>query len=379
MIEPTLQRLRQAFNANFDQRGEIGASISLWEQGREILALHRGIANAQTGMPWTDSTLIPVYSATKPASAAAFLLALHREGMTPDCSIGEIWPRFPAPYLSIGDVLSHQAGLAALARQASIFDLDDCIAAIEETRPAWLPPQHGYHPHTFGPLLDGMMRFLTGKRIGEFWETEIRRPLGLDFYIGLPETEFYRVGVLYPGRADAAKLHTPFYEQYLRSGTAIHRAFNSVTGLGSVHLMNMPRAWASASPSSGGVASARGLAMFYQAVLGYGKVPVFPDETLVWLQTPLAQGDDLTLLEQTAFSCGAMCDPLLPDGSPARHLYGAHGFGHTGAGGAHGFAEPRSGISFGYVMNAMELSVLPGEKTTALAHAVLLDPSSPGL
>lgn len=379
MTEPTLQRLRNAFLANFDQRGEIGASLSLWQQGEELLSLHAGVADVKTGTPWTERTLIPIYSATKPASAAAFLLALHRAGMSPECSVGEIWPRFPAPYLSIGDVMSHQAGLAALSRQASIFDLDDCIAAIEQTRPAWLPPQHGYHPHTYGPILDALMRFLTGKRIGEYWEEEIRRPLNLDFYIGLPEAEFYRVGVLYPGRADASRLHSPFYEQYLHSGTAIYRAFNSITGLGSVHLMNMPRAWTSASPSSGGVASARGLAMFYQALLGYGHARVFPDDVLAWLATPLVQGDDLTLLEETSFSCGAMCDPLQPDGTPARRLYGDHGFGHTGAGGAHGFAEPRSGISMGYTMNAMEMSVLPGKKTTALAHAVLLGSDPTGL
>lgn len=371
MNEQALQRLRNSFLANFNERGEIGASLSLWERGEEILSLPGGVADVKTRAPWTERTLIPIYSATKPAAASAFLLALHRAGMTPECSVGELWPHFPSPYLSIGDVLSHQAGLASLARQASIFDLDDCIAAIEQTRPAWLPPQHGYHPHTYGPILDALMRFLTGKRIGEYWEEEIRRPLDLDFYIGLPESEFYRVGVLYPGRANPAQLKTPFYEQYLHSGTAIYRAFNSITGLGSVHLMNMPKAWMSASPSSGGLASARGLAMFYQAALGYGKIPLFPVEVRDWLRTPLVQGDDLTLLEVTAFSCGAMCDPLLPDGTPARRLYGDHGFGHTGAGGAHGFAEPCSGMSMGYVMNAMELSVLPGEKTTALAHALL--------
>lgn len=369
---PPFENLVRAFDANFERHGEIGASISLWAHGEEIFSLHRGLADVKTGIAWREDTLVPIYSATKPASAACVLLALHRRGLTPETEVGEFWPRFPAPFLTFGDVLSHQAGLAALARPADLFDLEDCVSAIEATRPAWLPPMHGYHPHTYGPILDQLMVSLCGERIGSFWEREVRAPLGLDFYIGLPESEFHRVGTLYPGKAAPALLHTPFYEQYFKKGSPIHRAFSSITGLGSVHLMNTPRARTSASPASGGIATARGLARFYQALLGYcGGRKVFPPEILSWLSARRVQGNDLTLLEQTAFSCGAMCDPVLPDGAPLRTLYGRHGFGHTGAGGAHGFAEPAAGFSMAYTMNAMEISVLPGEKTSSLVRAAL--------
>ncbi len=371
-LSPSFEPLIGAFDANFSQRGEIGASVSLWLRGQEIFSLHRGTADVKTGLPWQHDTLIPIYSATKPASAACVLLALYRRGMTPDVEIGELWKNFPSPFLTVGEVLSHQGGLAAFVRPADIFDLEDCVAAAEKSRSAWLPPMHGYHPHTYGPILDWLMVCLCGERIGTFWEREVRAPLGLDFYIGLPESEFYRVGTLYPGKVNPSQLHTPFYEQYFRKGTPIYRAFNSITGLGSVHLMNTPRARTSASPASGGLATAHGLAQFYQTLLGYcGGRNVFPEEVLAWLSSRRVQGNDLTLLEQTAFSCGAMCDPTLPDGSPLRTLYGRHGFGHTGAGGAHGFAESATGLSFAYTMNAMEFSVLPGVKTSSLVSAAL--------
>ncbi|MBT9449782.1 beta-lactamase family protein [Akkermansia glycaniphila] len=364
-------RLGAAFDRNFREHGEIGASVSVWQHGKPLLELHGGLADKKTAAPWTASTLIPIYSATKCASAAALLLALHRRGLTADLQAGELWPRFPAPQLTIAQILSHQAGLAALSRQANIFDLDDCIDAIEHTRPAWRPPAHGYHPHTFGPILDGLMRSLTGTRIGPWWEENIRRPLGLDLYIGLPESEHHRVGTLYPGKAAGLDLDTPFYRQYLTSGTPIYRAFHSLSGIDSVRAMNTPVAWASASPASGGIATATGLARFYQILLRHDAPHLFPPSVLHDLATIRTQGDDLTLLTPTAFSCGAMLDPADPaTGRPLRRLFGGTGFGHAGAGGSHAFALPSSGLSFAYTMNQMELSVLPSRKTLELVTVI---------
>lgn len=365
-------RLGAAFDRNFGEHGEVGASVSIWQHGQPLLELHGGLADKKTGAPWTASTLIPIYSATKCASAATLLLALHQRGLTPELPAGELWPRFPAPHLTIAQILAHQAGLASLSRQADIFDLDDCMDAIEHTRPAWQPPAHGYHPHTFGPILDGLMRGLTGTRIGPWWEANIRRPLGLDLYIGLPESEHHRVGTLYPGKAAELDLGTPFYKQYLVSGTPIFRAFHSLTGLDSVRAMNTPAAWTSASPASGGIATANALARFYQCLMGLTAETVFPETVLRDLSSIRTQGDDLTLLTPTAFSCGAMLDPVDPaTGQPLLHLFGGTGFGHAGAGGSHAFALPNRGISFAYTMNQMELSVLPAHKTTTLLSALL--------
>ena len=196
-------------------------------------------------------------------------------------------------------------------------------------------------------------------------------PLGLDLYIGLPESEHHRVGTLYPGKAAGLNLNTPFYKQYLASGTPIFRAFHSLSGMDSVRAMNTPAAWASASPASGGIATADGLARFYQSLMGYGTGNLFPPAVLRDLATIRTQGDDLTLLTPTAFSCGAMLDPRNAEGKPIRRLFGGTGFGHAGAGGSHAFALPDQGISFAYTMNQMELSVLPAHKTTELLSALL--------
>ena len=107
-------------------------------------------------------------------------------------------------------------------------------------------------------------------------------------------------------------------------------------------------------PGQGRVASARGLAQFYQLVLGQ----LLPADVREWLMTPQCRGWDETLQQESAFTCGAMCEPawLFPGG----------GFGHAGAGGCHAFGSPETGLSFAYVMNRMELGNLPGVRVLKL-------------
>ena len=86
-----------------------GASVSIWQHGKELLTVHAG---------WPADSLVPVFSATKPASALCLLLALHDCCRTPELEVGDIWPAFPAPRCTVGQVLSHQCGLAALVEPA---------------------------------------------------------------------------------------------------------------------------------------------------------------------------------------------------------------------------------------------------------------------
>lgn len=337
-----------------------GASVSLWNRGREVRTLCGGECD-ESGRRWSAETLVPIYSATKVPAAACLLLALYDCCQTPDLEVGDLWPAFPAPHCTVAEVLSHQAGLAALEVEASLFDLDACRAAIEKTTPQWSPPCHGYHPHTYGPILDVLMLELTGRRVGSFWEERVRAPLSLDLYIGLPEDQYDRVAMLRRAKVHGKMPETPFYRQFFSPSSQVYRAFHSVRGGETPGEMNTPEMWSCASPAKGGVASARGLAMFYQALMGYLPGSPFPVEVLRWMQTPQIFGEDLTLMESTGFTCGAMYAP----GS----LFGRGGFGHAGAGGSHAFCEPSSGRSFAYVTNMMEVGVLPGSRVMNLIRA----------
>jgi CubicO group peptidase (beta-lactamase class C family) len=124
----------------------------------------------------------------------------------------------------------------------------------------------------------------------------------------------------------------------------------------------------------GGVGTAKALAQFYQAAMGLIESPIsMPIQRA--LQSKQIQGPDQVLLQEMAFTCGCQQDPVNAHGIKMRHLYGPDlsAFGHPGAGGSHAFADPATGLSFAYVMNQMALSVMPGNRSTAMVNALFAD------
>ncbi len=370
-----LFELDRAFQENFLDRDELGASVSVWQDGELLSEWHDGYTTPKRESIWNKETLVPVYSASKGAASASVLKALCDNGLDPSCLVRHVWAQFPVANATIAEALSHQCGLAALSQPVSLFDYEACVQALEQTSPAWLPPRHGYHPHTFGIITDRIIFGLTGMLTAEFWEQEIRKPLGIDFYLKLPESEFNRVATLIPGKSDMESLNSPFYRQYLTPETPIYQAFHSMLGINSVREMNTPKAWTCGAPALTGVASADGMAQFYQACLGYDNQSIFSHEARRYLADTVIDGYDETLMVPSAFTCGMMKDPIDELTSQTlRTLFGAKdGFGHPGAGGCHAFALPSLGISFAYTMNRMDLNVLPGIKTQSLVDALMRD------
>ncbi len=368
-----ITELEKAFQKNFTERNELGASVSIWNKGEEVVSLHQGWCERDEKRPWTADTLVPFYSTTKGLAVGLLLLVMHEKGVTPDHPVAEIWPELSVGKGSIAQLLSHQLGLAALDERVDTMDYSSVIAAIERQKPLWEPGQaHAYHPRTYGFILDEMVRRLTGRPLGVVWREKIALPLSLDAWIGLPDNEFSRVATLYPGKQNKADLESGFYRELNQENSLVRRAFASPRGLHSVREMNEPRAWQAALPAMGGVGSARAVAKFYQAACG--AIPFFPIEVQEWMQQVQSSGDDLVLKTRTAFSCGFQLDPLDKVGRKERHHYGIskRGFGHPGAGGSHSFADPDAGISFCYLMNQMELSPMPGVKSLDMVRAIYL-------
>ena len=135
--------------------------------------------------------------------------------------------------------------------------------------------------------------------------------------------------------------------------------------------MNDPKAWSAGFPAMGGVGTASALAKFYQAAIGAIDSPLGENVKRA-LATVRSSGEDRVLIQPTAFSCGCQFDPLDAGGRKTRELYGPspQAFGHPGAGGSHALGDPDSGISFAYVMNQMELGVMPGPKSLRLVEAL---------
>lgn len=368
------------FEENFSTRGELGASVSVWHQGREVLSLAHGSCDRQGARPWTRDTLVPVFSSTKAPAALCCLLALHEARLPLDCPVAEVWPEFVGGGkggMHFAHLLSHTAGLCALDERVPVHNYEAVVEALETQVPLWEPgTRQGYHARTFGFLMDEIVRRVTGAdSLGQYFHDTLAAPLGLDFWIGLPETEWPRVSPVYPGKISIANADQPFLKAWNTSGTLTQRAFSSPFGIASISEYNQPGFWSAGIASMGGVGSARGLGKLY-AMLAQGGAwegrQLVPAEVLAHLSRTLSQEDDSVLLTPVAFAAGVMQDPVEddPDTGPRklRQHYGPslQAFGHPGAGGSLAFADPGHGLAFAYVMNQMEAGAMPGDKVLGL-------------
>jgi len=310
-------------------------------------------------------TIVPVFSATKGPAAATLIYCLAQAGMDLETEVRRVWREFPVSGVSFGDLISHQCGLAGVNVTIQALDYEGVIDAIVAQQPLWEPlSAHGYHPRLGGFMQDECVRRLTGGTLGEVWRREIAAPLGIDFWIGLPASEDHRVATLYAGKMTADQLKDGFYAQVGKAGSIVNTAFSSPKGVQGAQEMNKPENWRAGYPAMGGVGSARALAQFYQACMGHLDGSPFTAEMRQQFNTRRVNGDDLVLCAPTSFGGGFMMDPVDAGGAKLRQLIGSdqQGYGHPGAGGSHAFADPATGYSFAYVMNQMEVSVLPGAK-----------------
>src|SRR5260370_32815170 len=129
-----LQRLKPLFQENFETFGELGAAVSVWQNGKPIIDLYGGFRDARRENPWTSDTLVLVWSATKGIGSACVLHALQEHKMDLHRRVAEFWPEFaPAGKEKIkrAQLLSHPAGLCALDRRGDVLDYDAGIWAVE--------------------------------------------------------------------------------------------------------------------------------------------------------------------------------------------------------------------------------------------------------
>ena len=372
-----VSRIETLFRENFTLHGDLGASLSVWCDGREVISLAGGWRDRDRSLPWTADTPVLVWSATKGPAVACVLHAMQERGLTLDTRVADVWPEFAAHgkgALTMGGALSHQSGVPALDRIANILNHDDVARAIAEQVPYWEPgTAHGYGPRLYGFLLDELVRRIAGRALGEYWRAVFAEPLALDFWIGMSADVMEKAAPIYPPKTAPPK--DRFYTAFVTPGSLTLRAFGSPAGLNAVAAMNAPEGRRASLPGFGGIGTAAALAKFYAMLAASGALDgraYFTAETLAWMQRTLVQGDDRVLLTDTAFSAGFMRDPLLPDGKKLRAIFGPSpsAFGHPGAGGSHAFADPEHRIAFAYVMNQMEPGVLPGPKALRLVEAV---------
>jgi len=370
--------VEEAFRENFASRGELGAAVSVVVDGRVVVDLWGGTADHRTGRPWTGDTLAMIFSATKGATALCAHVLGSRGRLDLDLPVAHYWPEFAAAgkeQLPVRMLLNHQAGLPAidepLAPEA-LFDWETMTRALAAQAPHWTPgSRHGYHAMTFGWLVGEVVRRVSGRSPGQFFRDEIAEPLGLDFWIGLPESHEERVSRL--RMAPYSPQPTPLMSAMMNRESLTSKAFLNPRGLMMPGQANSRAVHAAEIPAAGGIATARALAGMYAALACGGKlggVDLVDAATLERMGRVESEGIDSILLLPTRFASGFMKSvDNRPDSSV---LMGpnATAFGHGGAGGSLGMADPTARVAIGYVMNQLGQGVLLNERGQSLVDAV---------
>lgn len=388
-VEPGYEAVRTAFEANFTERGDIGAGFCLYVGGRAVVDLVGGWADPASGTPYGPDTLQLVFSTTKGAAAACAHMLAERGDLDLDAPVVDYWPEFAEngkEGIPVRWLLSHRAGLPTVDVR---LDLDQVCAvtpvveALAAQRPYWEPgTAHGYHALTYGWLVGEVVRRVSGRTIGTWLAEEVCKPLGIEFHIGLRESEEARVAPLQPIRfvipEDPAVIERMASaidpEGLMQRALTLNGALSFGTpelAIGAEPTFNVDSSFntravhATEMPAANGITSARSLARLYAATFSeVDGVRLLSDRAMNDARKLQAEGPDRVLIEETRMASGFFLD------GPACPMLGPNSYGHSGAGGSLGFADPEAGVAFGYVMNQMALGLGGDARANALVDAV---------
>ena len=380
--DPKFQEVRQEFERNFQERGEVGASVCVTVQGQTVVDLWGGQANAGSNTPWQEDTVSVVFSSTKGATALCAHMLASRGQLDLDAPVATYWPEFAQSgkeNIPVKMLLSHQAGLPAVREtlpDGAYADWDLIVTALAKEEPFWEPgTRNGYHALTFGWLVGEVVRRVSGKSLGTFFKDEVAGPLGLDFWIGLPEDKESQVA---PMIAAEPNPESPFFREIATPGSMQSIVLLNMGGyMGAEPQFDTRAAHAAEIGGAGGVTNGRGLAGMYEPLALGGKkdsVELVNPETLARMgRVASSTGKDAVLVMPTRFALGymkTMDNRKEPAGVQDSVLVSEAAFGHVGAGGSFGFADPPAAMSFGYTMNRMGPGAALNDRGQNLVDAV---------
>ena len=346
---PGFEALKSAFENNFKEHGDIGASLCIYQHGKKRVDLWGGHADITKSKPWEKDTLVNVWSTTKGMMALCVARLADQGKLDMERAVADYWPEFAAngkEQVTVAQLFSHQAGLCGTDKPISknqVLDTDFLGEMLGSQKPQWpIGESSGYHAFSIGPLADTLFKKVIGKTVGEYFRDEIAIPFDVDFHIGLDKSEDGRVAEMAhddnPPGGDPA-----LFNEYQK--IAIQHASLSP-------FLPNERAWrAQGTPSAAGCGNARSIAKIYSALATDRRlddVEIVSEKALeaateIQIDTP-----DLVLLFPMSWGIGFAINKSMG-------VYGPNpkSFGHHGWGGSFGFADPDKGLGVAYAMNYM--------------------------
>ena len=368
------EAVADVLRANIAAGEDTGASVAIYHRGAPVVDIAAGAFTPDGGV-YDRSTLQLVFSTTKGITAIAVAMCVERGLLDYDATVATYWPEFAAAgkaEATVAQLLSHQLGLITVDGLSleEALDWDTTTAALAARAPEWeIGSGHGYHALTYGWLAGELVRRADGRSLGTFVADEIAKPLGVELWIGLPESEEPRVSPIIQSEqpTDLDPAIKAMIEAMMGPDTRGGRAL-SLSGAFPMGAFNSREVHAAEIPAANAITNAGALAKIYAATLGpVDGVQLIDTATAARAATMITpDGErDLCLMMPTTFGLGFMVHgEFTPYAGPGC-------YGHPGAGGSVAFADPSRDMAFAYAMNRMATNLAGDTRAAALTAAAI--------
>ena len=359
--------VREAFERNFVERGDVGASFAMTVEGEFVVDLWAGHRDAAATLPWLTDTIVNVYSSTKTMTALCALLLADRGELDFNAPVAKYWPEFAAngkEKVEVRHLLSHSAGLSGLDHADSPhiwYDWDRVADLLAAQAPWWEPgTASGYHAITQGNLVGEVVRRISGRSLGTFLREELAEPLGADFHVGVDPAHFDRIAELIPPPAEPAEMLE------MEPGSIMERTIGS----GVVEVADTKTAaWRQAEmPAANGHGNARSIVRIQTLLANhgtaFGKTLMSPAGCMAVMEEQ-TNGVDLVLGAPIRFGLGYGLPGGMMPATPNENVCFWGGYGGSSV---VVDLDARSAVS--YVMNRMDAGILGDERGFSLWRAV---------
>lgn len=353
--DPRFASAVKVFSQLFPGRRFGGGALSVYVDGVAVVDVWTGWSDRAGTQRWTADTGAMVFSATKGVASTVIHRLADRGLLSYDAPVAEYWPEFAAngkAEITVRDVLRHRSGLSHL-RGVTKTELMDHL--LMEERLAAAPVDHlrgvqAYHALTYGWLLSGLARAVTGKGMRELIRQEVARPLDTDgLHLGRPPegAPTTPAQILIP----QGRLRAPVFNFVAPrvAGLPFSGALGAMYFPGVVSLIKGDTAFLDGEiPAANGVVTGRALAKMFGVLANGGRI-----DGKKFVSEELAHGlagharrkwPDANMVVPMPFHLGY-------HESPVPGLL--RGFGHVGLGGTLGWADPETCSSFAFVHNRL--------------------------
>jgi CubicO group peptidase (beta-lactamase class C family) len=336
-----------------------GGSLSIYVDGEPVVDVWTGWSDRHGEVPWTADTGAMVFSASKGVAATVLHRLVDRGLLSYDEPVARYWPEFGVngkSEITVRNMLRHRAGLSHLqgVSKDELLDhryMEERVAAAPVDRHAG---RAAYHAFTYGWLVSGLARAITGVGMQELFRREIAQPLNTDgLHLGRPpQNAPTKVAqIMFPQNTRANPLIDRLAPRLAEVALAGGLGAMYVKGLTSLVQGDTPFL-DSEIPSVNAVVTARGLAKMYGALANGGHIDgtrLLSSELADGLLGKISLRPDLNLVFPMSFHLGY-------HGPPVPGLL--RGFGHAGLGGTIGWADPATKSSFAFVHNRLVTPIL---------------------